>query len=145
MSARRQFMEQPPKDYEVYYVTPWKTLSSWSVAPYSFYRAIEFRSNLRKETWITARGLNWKIVEFSVMPVNEAQMLAADVKSRIGDNAKRMTDWKGFFNFRTYETAPQIGHIIFDEKYGLEIDTPLDFEIIEKLFNQAKKDNNNDK
>ncbi len=39
----------------------------------------------------------------------------------------------------------KIGHIIFDEKYGLEIDTPLDFEIIEKLFNEAKKDNDNDK
>ena len=39
----------------------------------------------------------------------------------------------------------KIGYIIFDEKYGLEIDTPLDFKIIETIFSEAKKDNDNDK
>ena len=141
MSARRQFMEQPPKDYEVHYVTPWKTLSSWSVAPYSYYRAIEFQSNLRKEIWISARGLNWKIVEFSVMPVNEAQMLAADVKSRIGDNAKRMTDWKQTFYFRSYETAPQIGHIILQTEMikNVTVEEKVGNKVVRKVARQIVK------
>ena len=39
----------------------------------------------------------------------------------------------------------KIGHIIFDEKYGLEIDTQMDFEIVEKLFNKINEGKINDK
>ena len=113
MNSRKQFVDQPPKDYEVHDVTPFKTLWSWSVARFSANRAIEFETNSRKELWVTAKGLKWKIVEFGVMPVNEARMLVSAVKKRIGDNAKRMRDWEQSFLFTTaYETAPQIGHII---------------------------------
>ena len=134
-------MDQPPKDYEVHYVTPWKTLWSWSVAPYSYYRAIEFKMNLRNEFWVNARGLKWKVVEFSVMPVNEAQMLAADVKSRIGDNAKRMTDWKDYFYFRTYETAPQIGHIILQTEMikNVTVEEKVGNKVVRKVARQIVK------
>ena len=141
MNSRRQFVEQPPKDYEVYYVTPWKTLWSWSVAPNSYNRAIEFSTNLENEFWVTARGLKWKIVEFSVMPANEAQMLASDVKSRIGDNAKRMTDWKQTFIFRNYETAPQIGHIILQTEMikNVTVEEKIGNKVVRKVARQIVK------
>ena len=139
--SRKQFVEQPPKDYEVHYVTPWKTLWSWSVAPNSFNRAIEFETNPRKELWVSAKGLNWKIVEFSVMPMNEARMLASAVKSRIGDNAKRMTSWDQTFRFTTYETAPQIGHVIIQTEMikNVTVEEKMGNKIARKAARQIVK------
>ena len=139
--SRRQFVEQPPKDFEVHYVTPWKTLSSWSVAPNSFNRAIEFETNSRKELWVSAKGLNWKIVEFSVMPVNKARMLVSAVKSRIGDNAKRMTSWDQTFNFTTYETAPQIGHLVMQTQMikNVTVEQNIGNKIVRKVARQIVK------
>lgn len=93
-------------------MTPWKTLFSWSVAPNSYNRAIEFETNLRNEIWVTAKGLKWKIVDFSVMPVSDANMLVSSVHNRLSDDAKRMTAWDQTFRFSNYETAPQIGHVV---------------------------------
>lgn len=140
-SLYKQFRDEPPRDYEVRFVTPWKTLSSWSVAPYSWYRAIEFESNLENELWVTAKGLNWKVVEFSVMPVNEARMLASDVKRYIGENAKRMTDWKQTFKFENYDTAPQIGHIIIQTEIikNVTVEQNMGNKVVRKVAQQIVK------
>lgn len=136
--SRKQFVEEPPKDYEVHYVTPWKSFWSWSVAPESYNRAIEFETNSRKELWVTAKGLKWKIVEFSVMPVNKAQMLVSHVKSRIGDDAKRMTDWDQTFIFTNYETAPQIGYIVVQTEMikNVSVEEKMGNKVVRKVARQ---------
>ena len=142
MNSRRQFVEQPPKDYEVHYVTPFKTLWSWSVARNSANRAIEFETNSRKELWISAKGLKWKILEFRVMPVNEARILVSDVKTRIGDSAKRQKDWEESFQFTTaYETAPQIGHIILQSEIikNVTVEEKMGNKVVKKVARQIVK------
>ena len=136
----KQFRDQPPKDYEVHYVTPWKTLSSWSVAPYSYNRAIEFETN-ENQLYVIARRLKWKIVEFSVMPADRARMLASDVKRRIGDNAKRMTGWKQTFIFKNYETAPPIGHIVIQTQMikNVTVEQDMGNKIVKKVAQQIVK------
>jgi hypothetical protein len=140
--SRKKFVEQPPKDLEVHYVTPFKTLWSWSVARNSANRAIEFETNSRNEVWVTAKGLKWKIVQFSVMPVNKAQMLVSDVKRRIGENAKRMTSWEQTFQFTTaYETAPQIGHIILQTEMikNVTVEEKMGNKVVRKVARQIVK------
>ena len=139
--SRKQFVDELPKDYEVHYVTPFKTLWSWSVAPESYNRAIEFKTNSRKELWVTAKGLNWKIVEFGVMPVNKARMLVSAVKSRIGDGAKRMTSWDQTFIFRNYETAPQIGHIVLQTEMikKVTVEEKMGNKVVKKVARQIVK------
>jgi hypothetical protein len=139
--SRKQFVEEPPKDYEVHYVTPWKTLWSWSVARNSANRAIEFETNLENEVWVTAKGLKWKIVKFSVMPVKKAQMLVSHVKSRIGDDAKRMTDWEQTFIFTNYETAPQIGHVVVQTEMikNVIVEQKMGNKVVKKVARQIVK------
>ena len=106
------FRDQPPKDYEVHFVTPWKSLWSWSVAPTSYNRSIEFESNYKRELWVRCKGMNWKIVDFQVMPADKARKLVSSVKSRIAADTPRMKSWEEVFEFSNYETAPEIGHVV---------------------------------
>ena len=120
-------------------MTPWKTLWSWSVAPYSYNRAIEFETN-EKELYVTAKGLKWKIVEFSVMSVDRARMLASDVKRRIGDK-KRMTGWDQNFKFQNYETAPPIGHVVIQTQMikNVTVEQNMGNKVVRKVARQIVK------
>jgi hypothetical protein len=56
--------------------------------------------------------MNWKIVDFQVMPVDKARKLVSSVKSRLADDTPRMKSWEEVFEFSNYETAPEIGHVV---------------------------------
>jgi len=92
----------------------------------------------------------WKISNKNIIPQYDYNKRPRRQDMKVEDISYKENGSLYIFSYNHFQKTNnrlggKIGHIIFDEKYGLEIDTQMDFEIVEKLFNKINEGKINDK